>query len=198
MSFSSQQKQRCPAIEELLVDLIVLAMERSEENEASMMETGCQLWHHLSSHLIFFVLFQFASFPHMVMSLYTKVQNNKPVDYRIACLNLHIRNNNFKYCLMWSKKECVIQQSIVLGYLSLNQGIGMLWFNFILDLNFIFLYFKLIIVHYQTQKQRKMKFKQKIKLNHITYKIFHYLMSWMEVFLDHTRNLEQGVNIIFL
>jgi len=97
LSFSSQQKQRCPAIEELLVDLIVLAMERSEENEASMMETGCQLWRHLSSHLIFFVLFQFASFPHMVMSLYTKVQNNKSVDYRIACLNLHTRNNNFKY-----------------------------------------------------------------------------------------------------
>ena len=59
-------------------------MERSEENEASMMETGCQLWHHLSSHLIFFVLFQFASFPHMVMSLYTKVQNNKSVDSRVV------------------------------------------------------------------------------------------------------------------
>lgn len=43
-----------------------------------------------------------------------------------------------------------------------------------------------------------MKFKQKIKLNHNIYKIFHYLMSWMEVFLDHTRNFEQGVNIIFL
>ena len=109
LSFSSQQKQRCPAIEELLVDLIVLAMERSEENEASMMETGCQLWHHLSSHLIFFVLFQFASFPHMVMSLYTKVRNNKSVDYRIACLNLRTRQNNFKYCLMWPKQECAIQ-----------------------------------------------------------------------------------------
>ena len=72
--FFSQQKQRCPALEELLVDLIVVAMERSEENEASMSETSCQLlWHHLSSHLIFFVLFQFASFPHMVLSLYTKV-----------------------------------------------------------------------------------------------------------------------------
>ena len=69
-----QQKQRCPALEELLVDLIVVAMERSEDDEASMSETGCQLlWHHVSSHLIFFVLFQFASFPHMVLSLYTKV-----------------------------------------------------------------------------------------------------------------------------
>lgn len=75
--FLFQQKQRCPALEELLVELIVVAMERSEENEASMSETGCQLlWHHLSSHLIFFVLFQFASFPHMVLSLYTKVHSS--------------------------------------------------------------------------------------------------------------------------
>lgn len=74
LGLNKQQKQRCPALEELLVDLIVVAMERSEENEASMSETGCQLlWHHLSSHLIFFVLFQFASFPHMVLSLYTKL-----------------------------------------------------------------------------------------------------------------------------
>ena len=31
----------------------------------------------------------------------------------------------------------------------------MLWFNFILGLNFIFLFFKFIIIHYHTQKQRK-------------------------------------------
>ena len=31
----------------------------------------------------------------------------------------------------------------------------MLWFNFILGLNFITLCFKLIIIHYHTQKQRK-------------------------------------------
>ena len=155
LSFSSQQKQRCPAIEELLVDLIVLAMERSEENEASMMETGCQLWHHLSSHLIFFVLFQFASFPHMVMSLYTKVRNNKSVDYKIACLNLRTRNNNFKYCLMWPKQEFAVQKSVVLGYLSLKQGIGLLWFNFILGLNFIFL--SLFQTHYHTLPYPKTK-----------------------------------------
>ncbi|XP_058942997.2 mediator of RNA polymerase II transcription subunit 23 [Pocillopora verrucosa] len=74
LGLNKQQKQRCPALEELLVDLIVVAMERSEDDEASMSETGCQLlWHHVSSHLIFFVLFQFASFPHMVLSLYTKL-----------------------------------------------------------------------------------------------------------------------------
>ena len=45
----------------------------------------------------------------------------------------------------------------------------MLWFNFILGLNFIFLCFKLIIIHYHTQKQREIKFKPRIKLNHNIY-----------------------------
>ena len=44
-----------------------------------------------------------------------------------------------------------------------------LWFNFILGLNFIFFCFKLIIIHYHTQKQKKIKFKPRIKLNHNTY-----------------------------
>lgn len=58
-------------------------MERSEdedslsedsENGENADRTGCiQFWQHLSSQLIFFVLFQFASFPHMVISLYEKV-----------------------------------------------------------------------------------------------------------------------------
>ena len=47
----------------------------------------------------------------------------------------------------------------------------MLWFNFILGLNFIFLCFKLIILHYHTLKQRKIKFKPRIKLNHNIYKL---------------------------
>ena len=41
----------------------------------------------------------------------------------------------------------------------------MLWFNFILGLNFIFLCFRLIIIHYHNLKQREMKFKPRIKLN---------------------------------
>ena len=45
----------------------------------------------------------------------------------------------------------------------------MLWFNFILGPNFIFLCFKLIIIHYHTKKQRKIKFEPKIKLNHNIY-----------------------------
>ena len=46
----------------------------------------------------------------------------------------------------------------------------MLWFNFILGLNCIFFCFKLIIIHYHTQKQKKIKFKPRIKLNHNIYK----------------------------
>ena len=39
----------------------------------------------------------------------------------------------------------------------------MLWFNFILGINFIFLCFKLIIILYRTQKQRKIKMSTKDK-----------------------------------
>ena len=44
----------------------------------------------------------------------------------------------------------------------------MLWFNFILGLNFIFFCFKLIIKYYHTQKQKKIEFKPRIELNHNT------------------------------
>ncbi|XP_049612105.1 mediator of RNA polymerase II transcription subunit 23 isoform X4 [Syngnathus scovelli] len=72
----AQQKQRCPVLEEQLVDLVVYAMERSETEEhfdADAGGTSQLLWQHLSSQLIFFVLFQFASFPHMVLSLHQKL-----------------------------------------------------------------------------------------------------------------------------
>ena len=39
----------------------------------------------------------------------------------------------------------------------------MLWFNFILGINFIFLCFKLIIIQYRTQKQRKIQMSTKDK-----------------------------------
>jgi len=66
-------------LEDQIVDLIVVAMERSEEMvdedyDIDGYNTSClQLWQHLSSQLIFFVLFQFSSFPHMVNALYEKV-----------------------------------------------------------------------------------------------------------------------------
>ena len=70
-----QTKQRCTVLEDQLVDLIVVAMEKSESEEmvhddGSMSQL---LWQHLSSQVIFFVLFQFASFPHMVLALNEKV-----------------------------------------------------------------------------------------------------------------------------
>lgn len=69
-----QHKQRCPVLEDQLVDLVVYAMERSEtEEKFDDGGTSQLLWQHLSSQLIFFVLFQFASFPHMVLSLHQKV-----------------------------------------------------------------------------------------------------------------------------
>ena len=45
--------------------------------------------------------------------------------------------------------------------------------NFILGLNFIFFCFKLIIIHYHTQKQKKIKFKPTIKLtNNIYFQLY--------------------------
>ena len=38
--------------------------------------------------------------------------------------------------------------------------------------NFIFLYFKLIIIYHHTQKQRKIKFKPRTKLTHNIYKVY--------------------------
>ena len=45
----------------------------------------------------------------------------------------------------------------------------MLWFNFTHGLNFISLGFKLIFICYHTQKQREIKFKPRVKLNHNIY-----------------------------
>ena len=43
----------------------------------------------------------------------------------------------------------------------------MLWLNLILGLIFISICFKLITMHYHTPKQMEIKFKLRIKLNHI-------------------------------
>ena len=45
----------------------------------------------------------------------------------------------------------------------------MLWFNFILGLNFIPLCFKLIIIYYHTKKQKEIKFKLRKNFNHNIY-----------------------------
>nr|DBA26664.1 TPA: hypothetical protein GDO54_010895 [Pyxicephalus adspersus] len=74
LGLNKAHKQRCPVLEDQLVDLVVYAMERSEtEEKFDDGGTSQLLWQHLSSQLIFFVLFQFASFPHMVLSLHQKL-----------------------------------------------------------------------------------------------------------------------------
>ena len=51
-------------------------------------------------------------------------------------------------------------------FLKVIKSMYLLWFNFILVLIFISLCFKLIIIYYHAQKQRKIKIKPRIKLNH--------------------------------
>ena len=65
--------------------------------------------------------------------------------------------------------HCVVNQSIrsFKGYLVTRYSsvfAFMLWFNIILGINFISLCFALLIIHYCTPKQRKIKFKPMIKL----------------------------------
>lgn len=94
-------------LEEQLVDLVVMAMERSENDDASNDECLSQLlWQHLSSQVIYFVLFQFASFPHMVVSLYEKVNNRVfnrfKSDQRIFYITIHnvhvMIENTLNFC----------------------------------------------------------------------------------------------------
>jgi hypothetical protein len=50
-------------------------MERSEtEADTDDISNSHWLWLHLSSQLIYFVLFQFATFPNIVMALHDKVK----------------------------------------------------------------------------------------------------------------------------
>ena len=68
------------ALEEQLVELIILAMERSEVEIPAVVDSDDitnthWLWLHLSSQVIYFVLFQFANFPNIVMALHNKVIN---------------------------------------------------------------------------------------------------------------------------
>ncbi|XP_052774892.1 mediator of RNA polymerase II transcription subunit 23-like isoform X2 [Mya arenaria] len=80
LGLNKQVKQRCEVLEEQLVNLVVSAMEHADSGEGGMDPTLAHLlWQHLSSQLIYFVLFQFASFPHMVVSLYEKLSDFLPV-----------------------------------------------------------------------------------------------------------------------
>ena len=70
----SQQKQRCPTLEDILVDLILTSMEQMEANQSEeFRERAAQLWQHISAQLIYFVVFYFADFAQLMIKLRTKV-----------------------------------------------------------------------------------------------------------------------------
>lgn len=96
LNLQKQQKQRCSSLEEQLVNMIIGAMQLSEladtNSNASM---GCDeqkfcpiewFWLHISSQLIYFVLFQFVSFMHITISLYEKVHYHKLINRFIGLL----------------------------------------------------------------------------------------------------------------
>ncbi|GJQ71180.1 putative mediator of RNA polymerase II transcription subunit [Trypoxylus dichotomus] len=72
LGLQKQHKQHCAALEEQLVELVVYAMERSEVETDENATQG--LWLHLSSQLIYFVLFQFSSFPNIVLAFVERLQ----------------------------------------------------------------------------------------------------------------------------
>ncbi|XP_037947513.1 mediator of RNA polymerase II transcription subunit 23-like [Teleopsis dalmanni] len=83
LNLQKQQKERCNALEEQLVSLIISAMEMTESSESSSASSSSApeeqisdnewVWLHLSSQLIYFVLFQFVSFMQIVLALYEKL-----------------------------------------------------------------------------------------------------------------------------
>ncbi|KAI5647050.1 mediator complex subunit 23 domain-containing protein [Phthorimaea operculella] len=74
LGLQKQHKQRCIALEDQLVELMILPMERSEqENEDDEMSSTHWSWLHLSSQVIYLILIGFASFPNIVMGLHNKL-----------------------------------------------------------------------------------------------------------------------------
>lgn len=74
LSLTSKAKSRCPILEEQLISLIVMAMEKSESEQLtadgtdSASQTLC-LWQILSCHLITFIILNHISFPQLVRTL---------------------------------------------------------------------------------------------------------------------------------
>jgi mediator of RNA polymerase II transcription subunit 23 len=114
-SMLNLQKQRSAVLEEQIVWLIILAMERSEAEAATDVKTDPNdstptnnqwLWLHLSSQLIYFVLFQCAAFPNIVNALHEK----------LAKMNLRKGRDD----LMWSLLQYIsgsIQRNALSNFL---------------------------------------------------------------------------------
>jgi mediator of RNA polymerase II transcription subunit 23 len=60
-------------LEEALVDLLLTAMNKLEANDETSTENKI-FWEHLSSQLVFFVLYQYARFAGLVRLLHDKVK----------------------------------------------------------------------------------------------------------------------------
>ncbi|XP_051162012.1 mediator of RNA polymerase II transcription subunit 23 [Leptopilina boulardi] len=78
LQLPKQLKQRCIALEEQLVELVILAMERSENDPLPSESTegtaaNHYVWLHLSSQLIYFVLFQFAFFSEFCTAIHDRL-----------------------------------------------------------------------------------------------------------------------------
>lgn len=98
LNLQKHQKQRCNTLEDQLVNLIIHAMEMTESNENTLgsgfnvpeeqISHNEWIWLHLSCQLIYFVLFQFVSFMHIVLALYDKVGilNTQHLYKPIACV----------------------------------------------------------------------------------------------------------------
>lgn len=75
LSLPKQTKQRCNALELILVELILTAMENTvevEDNSDEMSPTD-PIWLHISTQLIYFVLFQYVNFQFLVNYLHEKL-----------------------------------------------------------------------------------------------------------------------------
>jgi mediator of RNA polymerase II transcription subunit 23 len=72
LSLSRQHRQRCLPLEEALVDLLLTAMNKLEANDETSTENKI-FWEHLSSQLVFFVLYQYARFAGLVRLLHDKI-----------------------------------------------------------------------------------------------------------------------------
>lgn len=70
MNFNKQIVKPCQAIEDQLVELIIDALDRTEVDG-----DGTEgLWQHITSQLIYFVLFNIATFHNVVTTLVSRVQ----------------------------------------------------------------------------------------------------------------------------
>ena len=150
LGLSNKIKQRCPVLEEQLVELIVSAMERTE-NESDLNDINENeynptlfLWQHLSSHLIYFVLFHHASFPSMVQSLHDKLVNKNLKKGRehlmwilLQFLSGSIQKNSLNdflpimklYDLLYSEKEEIPMPDITKPSSTYVMAVSSIWIH---------------------------------------------------------------------